>query len=617
MIKTSYDFSQGILPVGTSGNTDVLLRFRADVPQSPRRKLNLSIAIDRSGSMAGGPLHHALKAAEAVVDKLEPDDILSIVTYDDEVETIFGPAPVTDKNAVKTLIRKVRSGGITNLSGGWLKSCEHVKTHFDAQKVNRVLLLTDGHANAGIQDPKILISTAAKKNEEGIVTTTLGFAQGFNEDLLIGMARAATGNFYFIQSVDEASEVFEIELDSMKSVVAQNLTATLEFPPNVSLVDTLSLAKVTKDSSGKTVLVLGDVYEGEDKLLGLTLNLPELSKTGEHPLLNLFYTADAIQNGVINQVSGDARVHAKVGTIEEAAAAYSSGVTLELSRLKIAKAKESALELADKNNFAEAEKTLRDLIQELQSKGLHENFEIAEEIEQLEYFADRMSKKDLGNESRKELLDQSFQGMSRNRADLSARGVTAGDEVRALTVVKEVGTGVELVCVREGGKLRVKVMSDGYNQDMNVQFPRAIRAEGAKYVVEGLEASSDGSFYRVRGNITRLVKEGETDTFAGGGSRSTRKSTGKASKVQVTAADLETTDTVGDGVLVQCVKDGSKLRARVVSDGFEPDWNMRFPRSIREEGILFVVDEVITAPDGKSYIACGDIKRFVQPTVTN
>jgi Ca-activated chloride channel homolog len=617
MIKTSYDFSQGILPIGTSGTMDVLLRFRADVPQSPRRKLNLSLVIDRSGSMAGGALHHALKAAEAVVDMLTPDDTLSIITYDDDVATIFGPAPVTDKAAIKILIRKVRAGGITNLSGGWLQGCEHVKKHFDAQKVNRVLLLTDGHANAGISDPKILISSAAKKNEEGIVTTTLGFAQGFNEDLLIGMARAATGNFYFIQSIDDASEVFSIELDTMKSVVAQNLTATLEFSPNISLTDTLSLAKVTKDTSGKTVLVLGDVYEGEDKLLGLTLTLPELSKTGEHPIMSLFYSTDAIKDGAIDQVSGNAHVTAKVGSIEEAAAAYSSSVTLELSRLKIAKAKEISLELADKNNFAEAERILRDLIKDLHSKGLNENFEIAEEIEQLEYFADRMSKKDLGNESRKELLDQSFQGMNRNRADLSGRGVTAGDEVRALTVVKEIGTGVELACLREGGKLRIKVISDGFNQAMNVQFPRAIRAEGAKYVVEGLEASSDGSFYRVRGNITRLVKEGEADAFASGGSSRSRKSTGKASKVQVAAADLETTDIVGDGVLVQCVKDGSKLRARVVSDGFEPDWNMRFPRSIREEGILFVVDEVTTAPDGKSYIACGDIKRFLQPTVTN
>jgi Ca-activated chloride channel homolog len=618
MIKTSYDFSQGILPQGSSGTMDVLLRFRADVPQSPRRKLNLSLAIDRSGSMAGGALHHALKAAEAVVDKLESDDILSIVTYDDDVDTIFGPAPVTDKAAVKTLIRKVRAGGITNLSGGWLQSCEHVKKNFDGQKVNRVLLLTDGHANAGIQDEKILISTAAKKNEEGIVTTTLGFAQGFNEDLLIGMARAATGNFYFIQSIDDASEVFTIELDTMKSVIAQHLTATLEFSPNVSLTDTLSLAKVSKDAAGKTVLVLGDMYEGEDKLLGLTLNLPELSNIGEHPVLSLSYSADAIQNGVISQASGDTNVIAKVGTIEEAAAAYSSSVTLELSRLKIAKAKETALELADKNNFTEAEKILRDLIKELHSKGLNENFEIAEEMEQLEYFAERMSKKDLGNESRKEMLDQSFQGMNRNRADLSARGVTAGDEVAALKVVTDVGAGIELQCLREGGKLRIKVISDGYDQSMNVQFPRAIRAEGARYIVAALEKSADSSFYRVAGDITRYAKPGEPDTFVGSSrSTRTRSTSTKTAKVAATAADLGTTDTVGDGVLIQCVKDGSKLRARVVSDGYESTWNMRFPRSIREEGTLYVVDEVNTAPDGKSYIASGEIKRFVQATVTN
>ncbi len=68
-------------------------------------------------------------------------------------------------------------------------------------------------------------------------------------------------------------------------------------------------------------------------------------------------------------------------------------------------------------------------------------------------------------------------------------------------------------------------------------------------------------------------------------------------------------------MLVQCVKDGSKLRARVVSDGYEPDWNMRFPRSIHEEGMFYVVEEIKTAPDGKSYIACGDIKRFVQANI--
>ncbi|MEH1974209.1 MAG: VWA domain-containing protein [Nostoc sp.] len=612
MIKTSYEFDQSILPAGSSLKTNILLRFRADIAESPRRNLNLSLVIDRSGSMAGAPLHHALKAAESVVDQLEPDDILSVVVYDDEVDSVVPPQAVTNKSALKNSIRKVRAGGITNLSGGWLKGCEHVKTRLDPQKINRVLLLTDGHANMGIQDPKVLTATSGQKAEEGITTTTLGFAQGFNEDLLIGMARAATGNFYFIQSVDEATEVFSIELDSLRAVVGQNLKVTLELADGVSLVDTLSLAKVSQNDAGQAVLTLGELYEGEDKLLGLSL-LISSAQVGDLPVMKLHYSADVVQNDLIQSVSGIVDVVAKVGTVEEAAFASTSHIILELSRLTIAKAKETGLNLAEHGKHQEAEQILRALVKDLRDKGLNENFEIAEEIDQLEYFAGRIAQKALGNAGRKEMRDQTYQTMTRNRSDLVGRGVTTGDEVYAMPIVNQVGSGVELYCVREGGKLRVKVVSEGYDSTKNVQFPRAIRAEGARYVVEGLELSSDATFYRVRGNITRFAQPGEADIFVAP-KQSNFTNTGKASKGPASAADLPTADSVGDSILVQCVKDGSKLRARVVSDGYEPDWNMRFPRSVREEGMLYVVDEVKTAPDGKSYIACGEIKRFVQPT---
>ncbi|MEH2198237.1 vWA domain-containing protein [Nostoc sp.] len=614
MIKTSYEFDQSILPAGSSLKTNILLRFRADIAESPRRNLNLSLVIDRSGSMAGAPLHHALKAAESVVDQLEPDDILSVVVYDDEIDSVVPPQAVTNKATLKNSIRKVRAGGITNLSGGWLKGCEHVKTRLDPQKINRVLLLTDGHANMGIQDPKILTATSAQKAEEGITTTTLGFAQGFNEDLLIGMARAATGNFYFIQSIDDATEVFSIELDSLRAVVGQNFKVTLELADGVSLADTLSLAKVSQNDAGQAVITLGELYEGEDKLLGLSLAISS-AQVGELPVMKLHYSADVVQNDLIQSVSGTADVIAKVGTVEEAAFASTSNIILELSRLTIAKAKETALDLAEHGKHQQAEEILRTVVKDLRHKGLNENFEIAEEIDQLEYFAGRIAQKALGNAGRKELRDQSYQTMNRNRNDLVGRGVTAGDEVYAMPVVNKVGSGVELHCVREGGKLRVKVISEGYDSTKNIQFPRSIRAEGARYVVEELELSSEGTFYRVRGNITRFAQPGATDIFTAP-RQSNVAYTGKASKGPASAADLPTTDTVNDAILVQCVKDGSKLRARVVSDGYEPDWNMRFPRSVREEGMLYVVDEVKTAPDGKSYIACGEIKRFVQPTIT-
>jgi Ca-activated chloride channel homolog len=613
MIQASYNFEQPVLPTGTTLQTKVLLKFRADRPEAPRRNLNLSLVIDRSGSMGGYPLYHALEAAASVIDQLTPDDRLSVVVYDDNVDMVIPTQAVTDRSRLKAEIQRVQAGGLTNLSGGWLKGCEQVKAELDANKINRVLLLTDGHANMGIQDPKVLTATSKQKAEEGITTTTLGFAQGFNEDLLISMARAAQGNFYFIQSVDDAADVFGIELESLRAVVGQNLQVTIDLAPGVKLLDTLSLAQVSQNAQGQTVINLGELYENEDKLLGLNLEI-DARKVGTQPLMTLSYNADVIEQDVIQNIAGQSTVDATIGTIDEAAQSVGSLITLELTYLTIAKAKETALTMAEQGNHTEAEQTLRSLIQQLRDQGLNENFEIAEEIGQLAYFADRIAQKALGNAGRKELLDQSFQSLARNRNDLSGRGVTAGDEVYTMPTVTDVGTGVELYCVREGGKLRVKVATGGYDNSKNVQFPRALRAEGARYVVEQLEASVDGSFYRATGNITRLARAGEADQFAARRTPRSSSSSGKAAKGPASAADLPTTDTIDDGVLVQCVKDGSKLRARVVSDGYEPNWNMRFPRSVREENMLYVVDEIKIGPDGKSYIACGEVKRFVQPT---
>ncbi len=59
-------------------------------------------------------------------------------------------------------------------------------------------------------------------------------------------------------------------------------------------------------------------------------------------------------------------------------------------------------------------------------------------------------------------------------------------------------------CVQESGRLRVHVVSDGYDSSWNVQFPRAIREPGARYVVDALHPAA-GGFYRVRGDIRRLL----------------------------------------------------------------------------------------------------------------
>jgi hypothetical protein len=84
----------------------------------------------------------------------------------------------------------------------------------------------------------------------------------------------------------------------------------------------------------------------------------------------------------------------------------------------------------------------------------------------------------------------------------------------------------------------------------------------------------------------------------------------KKVKVEEASTQLETVSDAGKGVVVECVREGSKLRVRVVSDGYHASWFCQFPRDLREEGARYVVDEVREATQGGFYRVLGDIKRL-------
>ncbi len=628
-MKANVALSKSTLPVGEATRVSLVMRFGADavslgnpvgVPQTPpdtagkapgKRHLNLGLVLDRSGSMAGSPLKQAIRAAQALVDELHPEDRVSVVIYDDNAETIVAPELAKNKARIHDLLGKVHAGGCTNLSGGWLDGCKHVAAHASKEHVNRVLLLTDGQANVGITDPDVLIKTAKKKAEEGVITTTLGFGSGFNEDLLIGMARAAEGNFYFIESPEDVAQVFKIELEGLASVIGQNLVVSVRPSDHVEHGWVLNDYKTTERDKEIDVL-LGDVYAVEDHLLVFEL-LVRAPAEGTVPVANVSWSFQTVVDGAIEEVKGSIAVTALAASADSAAAAPPDlAAVSDASRLQAARTKNEAVTLADKGDLAAAAKKLRAMADELRSGPLANQFEFAEEVDLLQHFADRLEKKSYDGGVRKELRDQSYQGSTRLRGDLSQRG-TSGGSAGTLPTVQSADGGVVLRCDRHGGKLRVHVVSDGYDASKNVQFPRAAREEGVTYLVDRVVPSADGGFYRVEGAIKRLLRPGEQVKPArASGSGASASASAKPAKTPATAADLPTTTEVGTGVIIQCVKEGSKLRARVVSDGYDPNWNIRFPRSIRELGVLYVVDQVVTVAGGGQYAATGEIKRLIQ-----
>ncbi|MBN1205453.1 MAG: WGR domain-containing protein [Myxococcaceae bacterium] len=78
-------------------------------------------------------------------------------------------------------------------------------------------------------------------------------------------------------------------------------------------------------------------------------------------------------------------------------------------------------------------------------------------------------------------------------------------QVGTVETTRSAGSGVIVECYEDGGGLRVRVVSPGYNKGWHVQFPKDIREAGSRYVVEGVRESSRGGFYRAYGDIKKLV----------------------------------------------------------------------------------------------------------------
>lgn len=190
-----------------------------------RAPINVCLCIDRSGSMEGEPLEYVKRACEFVVDMLEPNDILSIVTFEEQVDVLMPARRVVNKGLVKEHIRRLEVGNTTNLYDGLMAGCMQiaaVQAHTPGY-VSRVLLLTDGEPTAGLKDFASIVQQVAQQKSQGISITALGFGNEYNEELMAGIARRSGGNYYYIQRPDLLPEVFRRELETLMTIVAKNV----------------------------------------------------------------------------------------------------------------------------------------------------------------------------------------------------------------------------------------------------------------------------------------------------------------------------------------------------------------------------------------------------------
>ncbi|MHC5083932.1 MAG: vWA domain-containing protein, partial [Planctomycetota bacterium] len=174
--------------------------------------------------MSGEKIQKAKEAAILAVHRLKSTDIVSVVLYDSDVQVLVPATKLTKKEQIIRQIRTVNAGGSTALYAGVQNGADEVRKFIAANKVNRIVLLSDGLANVGPQSPNELGRLGANLVEEGISVTTIGLGLGYNEDLMSQLAYKSDGGHYFAEHADELAGVFDDEFGRATSVVAQDVT---------------------------------------------------------------------------------------------------------------------------------------------------------------------------------------------------------------------------------------------------------------------------------------------------------------------------------------------------------------------------------------------------------
>lgn len=196
-----------------------------------RMPLNFALVLDRSGSMAGPKLRTMKEAVKSILNQLQGDDIISIITFETKSQVLIEAQPAVDKAKFNAEVDKIREGGGTNMAQALRQGLEQVRRWHRPDRVSRIVLLTDGEATDSEDDSRRLADEAGQL---GIPIISLGFGSDWNEEFLfdlsdrsvLGEPGSHVGMADYIPNPEDALHIFQEVYQSMQ-VVARDVTLTI------------------------------------------------------------------------------------------------------------------------------------------------------------------------------------------------------------------------------------------------------------------------------------------------------------------------------------------------------------------------------------------------------
>ena len=273
--------------VALEASDKVTLMLDLTAPQNPKHQSRpgqaVQVVLDRSGSMEGAPLDAAKGSLLKLIERLAPQDSFGLVAFDDNALVIAPIRTMVDHHmpSLRKAIRELQTGGSTDISAGYLMGLREL-TRVQSSGGSTLLLVSDGHANAGDQDPKFFTEVATKSATQKVTTSTIGLGTGYDETILEALSQGGGGAHRFAGSIDEAVGAIAAEVDDLLDKTIVNAVLRLTPTSAMSGVPSIEiLQRLPHWKDGDTYVVqLGDLFSGENRRFVIDLEVPEIASLG-------------------------------------------------------------------------------------------------------------------------------------------------------------------------------------------------------------------------------------------------------------------------------------------------------------------------------------------------
>ncbi|MFO0661104.1 MAG: VWA domain-containing protein [Polyangiaceae bacterium] len=202
-----------------------------DVP-AQRPKVNLTFVLDTSGSMSGTGIAHEKAILKAVSSALIQGDIVSVVTWNTSSSVLLSGHVFTGSGDTKLvqIANGLVSDGGTDLSAGLAKGYQLAAANYAEDRVNRVVLVSDGGANVGVTDANLIGQQANDNNQAGIYMVGVGAGSYLDESLMNTVTDAGNGAYVVLDSEEEATRMFAGRFTEVFDVAARNVQTRMTLP---------------------------------------------------------------------------------------------------------------------------------------------------------------------------------------------------------------------------------------------------------------------------------------------------------------------------------------------------------------------------------------------------